>query len=158
MPGRKREYRSDRPIVPELAAGAVLFHRSTRKLLLLHYRDEDRWGFPKGHVDSGESLGQAALREVLEETGFRAVELGPEVAEVSYRFYSASREVNVHKTSVYFLATTDETDARPEPIFDRAMWVSWSEAVKMVPFGTDRDVLAKAEAHRTGTRDPEPPD
>ena len=30
------------------------------------------WSFPKGQVDAGETLAQAAVREVLEETGVRA--------------------------------------------------------------------------------------
>jgi 8-oxo-(d)GTP phosphatase len=151
-----RPYRPDRPIVPELAAGAVVVHRATGEVFLLHYRDEDRWALPKGHVDPGESLEATALREVAEETGFRTVELGPEISEVSYRFYSAKRELNVHKTSVYFLAQTDEWEATLEPIFDRGMWVSLSEALRRVPFETDREVLARAEVRLSATREGSP--
>jgi 8-oxo-dGTP pyrophosphatase MutT (NUDIX family) len=153
-PGRL--YRPDRPIVPELAAGAVVVHRATGEVFLLHYRDEDRWAFPKGHVDPGESLEATALREVAEETGFRSVELGPEISEVSYRFYSAKREVNVHKTSVYFLARTDEREATLEPIFDRGAWVSLPEALHRVPFETDREVLARAEARLSSSAEGSP--
>lgn len=39
------------------------------RLLLVHRVDNDRWALPGGAVDIGESVGQAAVREVSEETG-----------------------------------------------------------------------------------------
>ena len=63
MGKRSEPYRPDAAIVPELAAGAIVVHDPSGEILLLHELEEDRWCFPKGHVDPGESLGAAALRE-----------------------------------------------------------------------------------------------
>ena len=141
MPARSEPYRPDAPIVAELAAGAVLLSGSSEETFLLHEKDEDRWCFPKGHVDPGESLSTAAVREIREETGFTEVSLGQEVAEVSYRFYRPKTRENVHKTTVYFVAFTRERTPHPEKIFDRTQWVDLETARNRVKYPTDRRVI-----------------
>ena len=39
------------------------------EILLIQRADNAHWGLPGGHVEPGESVAQAAAREVLEETG-----------------------------------------------------------------------------------------
>ena len=146
MPSRSAPFRPDAPIVPELAAGAVLISGSGAKTLLLHQKDEDRWCFPKGHVEPGESLSKTAIREIREETGLTRIRLGPEVEEVSYRFYRPSERRNIHKTVVYFLAFTDELSAHPEATFDRAEWVDLATARERVKFPADRSVIDSVRA------------
>jgi 8-oxo-dGTP pyrophosphatase MutT (NUDIX family) len=140
----RQAYRPERPIVAELAAGAVVVHRESGQVVLLYHRTQDRWALPKGHVDPGESLRQTALREVREETGLADVELDDEIAEVSYRFYNPDRALNIEKVSVYFLGFTSERDLRPEPIFSKAEWVDLPDAIRRVPYETDRHVLSRA--------------
>lgn len=141
MPVRSEPFHPDAPIVAELAAGAVVLTESGTETLLLHHRDEDRWCFPKGHVDPGESLGEAARREIQEETGISEIRLGSEIVEVSYRFYRPAKSLNVHKTTVYFRAYTPVKEPHPESTFDRAEWVDLADARKLVRYDSDRKVI-----------------
>ena len=45
------------------------------EILLIQRADNAHWGLPGGHVEPGESVAQAAAREVLEETGCK-IEVG----------------------------------------------------------------------------------
>ena len=45
------------------------------EILLIQRADNGHWGLPGGHVEPGESVAQAAAREVLEETGCK-IEVG----------------------------------------------------------------------------------
>lgn len=61
------------PEVEVWAAGGVVLrdHRDITEVLLIHRPVHQDWSFPKGKLDAGETMGQAARREVREETGFR---------------------------------------------------------------------------------------
>jgi 8-oxo-dGTP pyrophosphatase MutT (NUDIX family) len=140
------EFRTDRPARAELAAGAALVDPERKELLLLHHAAEDRWCFPKGHVDPGESVETAAVREVEEETGIGGLTLGPEIGQVTYRFFQPKKDRSVVKTCVYFVALTPVRTVRPEPIFDQARWVPFGEARSLVEFEADRRVLDLVDA------------
>ena len=55
-----------------LGCSAVLFNPTKEKILLTRRTDNGRWCLPGGRVDPGESVTEACLREVLEETGLQA--------------------------------------------------------------------------------------
>lgn len=138
-------YRPDRPSVAELAAGAVVVAAHDGRFLLLHELAEDRWCFPKGHVEPGESLLTAAQREVREECGLTALDFHGELGEVAYRFYQPRRDRNVFKTSVYFLAVASDLRTELEATFDAVRWEAATDAKRLVKFETDRRMLSEAE-------------
>ena len=51
-------------------AAAVALFDGDGRILLLRRKDNDKWTMPGGTMEFGESLGQCAVREVREETGF----------------------------------------------------------------------------------------
>ncbi len=142
-------FRPDRPAVAEIASGAVLAQEERKELLLLHHTEEDRWCFPKGHVEAGESLLEAAIREITEETGLKEFTIDQELGEVAYRFFDPRRDLNVFKTTVYFLAYTPDREAQPERLFDDYAWLSPREAFERVAYDTDRRMIEAAQVPLT---------
>jgi 8-oxo-dGTP diphosphatase len=69
-----KSYSSSVEIEPLYAAGGVLARMSTSvpEIMLVHRPRYDDWSLPKGKLKSGEAWEAAALREVREETGYRA--------------------------------------------------------------------------------------
>jgi 8-oxo-dGTP diphosphatase len=69
----RRDYfydpKAPKPNSVKPAAAVALFDGEGR-ILLLRRKDNDKWTMPGGTMDFGESLGQCAVREVREETGF----------------------------------------------------------------------------------------
>lgn len=55
----------------EHSAGAVIYRKNAQHLefLILQSVKDQRWGFPKGHLEGKETEKQAAIREVKEESG-----------------------------------------------------------------------------------------
>src|SRR5215210_5279704 len=86
----------------ETSAGGVVFRVEDGRPLFLLIRDSYRnWGFPKGHVESGEAPEQAALREVAEETGLAELSLRGEVDTIDWYFRFRGRLI--HKVCHFYL-------------------------------------------------------
>ena len=73
-------------IVSEFSCGGVVL--DGKKVLIIQVKNmkgKKIWTFPKGHIEAGETPRQAALREVLEETGYKAAIIRPMI-RVKYAF------------------------------------------------------------------------
>jgi 8-oxo-dGTP pyrophosphatase MutT (NUDIX family) len=138
---RSDPYHPDSPSVSEIAAGGVVYDAVTKEVLVLHVRDQDRWGFPKGHVEVGESIAEAARREIIEETGLTELEFQHELTEVHYRFYSPRRKTNVFKTVVYWKVLSHSRAVRLEAIFDDSRWGQARDLLEIMTYAEDRTVI-----------------
>lgn len=125
----------------ERSAG-VLIYRLTRqgpKILVLHY-DAGHWDFPKGKLEAGETDIQAALREVVEETGITQVKIQPDWKETLHYMYTREGE-RISKTVVFFLGLTTQTTVRLSDEHKAFAWLSPEKAIEQVTFDTAKKIL-----------------
>ncbi|HEX6938936.1 MAG TPA: NUDIX domain-containing protein [Longimicrobiales bacterium] len=136
------------------AAGVIVFRRvgaACRFLLLLsRLTKRPLWEFPKGGVDDGESLLDAALRELREETGLAgdAIRLVPGFARAErYRFSigEGTRRTLVQKRVTYFLAEAlrEEVRISPKEAHEYA-WLDFDEAHRRLRYKERRRILRQA--------------
>ncbi|TMM25252.1 MAG: NUDIX domain-containing protein [Actinobacteria bacterium] len=113
-----RELRDWLEPVERPAARALVLDRNDR-VLLVQFRDEQGqiwWATPGGGIDEGESAEDAIRRELAEEVGLRAFELGPEVWQREHVFAWAGQIL--HQRERIFLVRVDDHD--PSPTVDLA--------------------------------------
>jgi 8-oxo-dGTP pyrophosphatase MutT (NUDIX family) len=102
-------------------------------------RGGTRWGLPKGAVTAGETSEQAALREVLEETGLRATIVRP-LETIEY-FFRAGDSL-IHKKVDFYLMRYEGGEMQPQlSEVDDCAWVELHEAVKRSSFDSERKLL-----------------
>lgn len=131
----------------ERAAGFVLFNGrgGQREYLIVKNRRGGHWGFPKGHIEPGETPEKAARREVFEEVSITNIRLIPDFQErIFYRF--SRRGEMVGKEVMFLLGETDE-DGNPDLKEISAMrWLPYPEALRLITFLDQRELLNRAEA------------
>jgi 8-oxo-dGTP pyrophosphatase MutT (NUDIX family) len=124
---------------PRPAVAVALRDQEGRVLLVRQQRfivDRDVWALPSGGVEAGESLEEAALRELEEETGMRAATIRHLVS--FYPSYGVSNQV-FH----CFLAEEAEPSRAPDANeVDETAWFSPAELQSMIVDGEIPDGLS----------------
>lgn len=128
----------ERPI-----AGVMAIVRKHGQFLLVRRSkapDAGRWSFPAGKIERGETLGEAALRELSEETGIVA-RFGKVLTAVDAIEYDAGGDLRFH--FVIVAARCDWQAGDPQP-GDDALEARWftPEQIRDLDLATGFDIAA----------------
>mgnify|MGYP000938080468 CR=1 FL=1 len=128
-------------MIEEVSAGGVVIFSNT--ILLLKKFNGD-WVLPKGRVEKNESKKEAALREVLEESGVRA-EILNYIGMVNYKFKNLKDNKMVYKTVHWFLMKANSMDCVPQKKegFVDALFVHIDKAEDLVRYEDEKNIIAK---------------
>jgi 8-oxo-dGTP pyrophosphatase MutT (NUDIX family) len=129
------------------ASGGILTNAEGTHVLLLIRPERDEVRLPKGHVEPEESLTDAALREVAEETGYDDIEILADLGEQLVAFPLDDKVVR--RTEHYFLmrARTLHQTERPQSDVQQffTIWVPWDEAAAHLTFEAERVWFHRAQ-------------
>jgi 8-oxo-dGTP pyrophosphatase MutT (NUDIX family) len=129
----------------ETSAGGIVFRLELGVPLFLLIRDSyGNWGFPKGHLERGESAEDAALREVREETGLLELASCGLIDTIDWYFRFRGRLI--HKSCHFYLMETSQSDTAPQHAegITACQWVTYGEAHEAVSYANAREVLRRA--------------
>ncbi len=134
----------------QISAGGVAFRlgEAETQVAIVAVKPSRRWQLPKGLIDAGESEEQAAVREVREEAGIDC-ELLEKIETVEYWYFATNKGVRVrfHKLVHFYLLRYLTGDAENhDHEIDEARFVPIDEAVEMLAFKSEKDVVKKAKS------------
>ena len=141
----------------ERSAGGVVVRLIAGEPHILLIRDPyQNWGLPKGHLKHGEGSGEAAVREVREETGLEDIALGQALATIDWYFRAEGKLI--HKFCAFYLMTSEAGEPSPElgEGITECVWLPLAEAAARISYDNARDVVSVAREILNGREPPEP--
>ena len=130
----------------EYSCGAVVFTRMEGQphyvLVRANNQPEGCHGFPKGHMEAGETEEQTALREIYEEVGLR-VRLLPGFRAVTE--YALPYPPDTRKRVVFFLAEYEGQQTTVQESELAAVTIApWPQALELTEYADSKRILTEA--------------
>ncbi|MCL5411805.1 MAG: NUDIX domain-containing protein [Patescibacteria group bacterium] len=129
----------------EYSGGGIVFKKEDDRvyILLAQHSRHHGWSFPKGLIDKGESMKEAALREVKEEGGVEA-EIVDDVGESHY-FYSQDGQKISKTVKFYLMKYLSGNIADHDWEVENAEWVPVDRVEEKLTFKTDKEIFQQVK-------------
>ena len=121
----------------EKSCGIVVFNNN--KVLLVHH-NLGHWGFPKGHVELGETDEETAQREVFEETGISASIIEGFKEKITYR-----PKEGIEKDVYFFVGVPTDNNLVPQlSEVSEAKFIDVDDSYNTITHIDEKNILEKA--------------
>lgn len=135
----------------EVSAGGLIWRRggdASLSVVLVRPAGRQSWVLPKGHVEPGETVEEAARREAREESGLQVGAAAP-LGEISYVYSSRERSggvlTRIFKRVHFFLMECVGGDpSAHDSEIDEVAWLSFDEALARATHTSEQALIAKA--------------
>lgn len=135
--------------IDEVSAGGLVIDTSGRQGLLIgriDQKDNTRarllWSLPKGHIEVGETPEQAALREVMEETGIES-EISRLLGVIDFWFMAGGKRI--HKTVHHYLFREVGGILAPQVTeVDEVSWFPLYEIIDRLAYPDEKKLIARS--------------
>lgn len=112
--------------------------------------DNQGWNPPKGHVEAGETLEAAAIRETAEETGYLDMEILTKLGVLNLEY--PWEDGFLHRKSIHYYLAKLKSELKAETKLSqqeenstiRISWLTLKEAEKQLQHDDERELLKKA--------------
>lgn len=117
----------------EFCASAFVVNPINKKILLCHHKTFNRWVQPGGHIETGETPEETALRETYEETGVRIKLIGERFPREDDFLRplgiqkNRGKEGNLHVDITYVGIPLSQDDVIDDDEIDKYGWFNMEE-------------------------------
>ena len=135
----------------EKSCGAIVYtyEKGVRKYVIIRGTGiyKEFCGFPKGHMEPGETETETALREVKEETGLD-VNILDGFKTMDEHFLAREGRPNDKKTNVYFFAEYRDQEVKAQKSeVSEVVLMDYNEAMQSLQYEESRRELTEAEEY-----------
>lgn len=129
------------PTIPQVAVGAVVIHEQSILLIQrLHAPNQGLWAIPGGKVELGETLQQAAEREILEETGV-VIHAKEPCYTFDYIERDPANKIGFHYVIIDLFADFISGSPQAQSDAKAAAWIKFTELSALAMTTSTRELL-----------------
>lgn len=131
----------------EFSAGGIVFKKG--KVLIRRpkanpeYRGNLGWSFPKGWIDEGEKLEEAAVREVAEEGGVEA-KIIKKLPTLKIFFTDQNKERVMKFVTYFVMEWMRDLPEGPGWETEETKWANLADGLKLLAFSSEKKLLKEA--------------